>query len=108
MSCHRGFWRTLSGDLNSLYSRLASASRFRMESFFSGVVLGASSSAAMQVSLSKIDGALSGEKIKGIAPLKAEDAPSITTERLREDYPLYATSLLNLVQNAEDNIKKNL
>ncbi len=65
-------------------------------------------SAAMQVSLSKIDGALSGEKIKGIAPLKAEDAPSITTERLREGYPLYATSLLNLVQNAEDNIKKNL
>ena len=64
--------------------------------------------AAMQANLAKMDGALSGEKIKGITPLKAEDAPGITTDRLREEYPLYTTSLLNLVQNAEDSIKKNL
>lgn len=64
--------------------------------------------AAMQACLAKMDAALSGEKIKGITPLKPEDAPGITTDHIREEYPLYATSLLNLIQNSEEAIKKGL
>ena len=42
-SCSGGFfWWALSGGLRSPHSRLASASRSRMEGFFSGVVLRAS------------------------------------------------------------------
>lgn len=42
-----------------------------------------------------------GDTVDGQKGLKKEDAPELSPEQLTKDYPLFATSLLNLVQNTE-------
>lgn len=57
--------------------------------------------AAMNVTEARIDAVIagkepdSGEKVKGFTP------PQMTTESIAQDYPLYATSLMNVIQYAE-------
>jgi len=61
--------------------------------------------AAMQVAESRADLALSAEK-SGEALFKDAQSLCMTGERLQKDYPLYATSLANLVRSSEDRIHR--
>ncbi len=58
------------------------------------------------VSKAKIGAMLSENSIQGIEKLDDTDIFTMTTEQLSQKYPLYATSLLNLIQLSEKNIKK--
>lgn len=62
------------------------------------------SSGAMMVSEANVASILKGEDPAGGAGLKDLSAFAMTTESLSKDYPLYATSLLNLIKNSEDRI----
>lgn len=62
------------------------------------------STGAMCGAEANVGAILAGEDI-GLGPaLKDVTAFSMTTESLTKEYPLYATSLLNLVKNSEDRI----
>ena len=50
---------------------------------------------------SNVKAILAGEDIGLGAPLKDTSAFAMTTESLSRDYPLYATSLLNLIKTSE-------
>ena len=60
--------------------------------------------AAMAVSEANAAAVASGEELRGQEPLKEVDALSITTESLHQTYPMFASSLLNLIQNSEAKI----
>lgn len=63
------------------------------------------SSAAMDIAESNVKAVLKGEDI-GMGPaLKDTSAFVMTTESLSKDYPLYATSLLNLIKSSEQRIE---
>ena len=64
------------------------------------------SDAAMHIAESNVKAILAGEDIGLGAPLKDTSAFSMTTESLSKDYPLYATSLLNLIKSSEGRIEK--
>ncbi len=62
------------------------------------------SSAAMEIAEANVAAILKGEDIGGGTVLKDLSAFSMTTESLSHDYPLYATSLLNLIKSSEERI----
>lgn len=62
------------------------------------------SSAAMAVSEAKVRAILSGEDVGTGSAIKDTSAFTMTTETLSKDYPLYATSLLNLIKTSEQRI----
>ncbi|MEG1275467.1 MAG: helix-turn-helix transcriptional regulator, partial [Ruthenibacterium sp.] len=65
------------------------------------------SDAAMHIAESNVKAILAGEDIGlGTPPLKNTSAFAMTTESLSKDYPLYASSLLNLVKTSEARIEK--
>ena len=39
-------------------------------------------------------------------PLEKNDAPSLSPEQISEEYPLFASSLFNLIQGAEQKMGK--
>lgn len=59
------------------------------------------SDAAMHVSEAKVRAILAGEDIGQGTPLKDTSSFVMTTESLSRDYPLYSTSLLNLIKTSE-------
>lgn len=63
------------------------------------------STAAMEVAETRVALLLSQEKL-GDYTLKELPQLSMTGEKLAEDYPLYATSLANLVRSSEERIRK--
>ena len=67
---------------------------------------GGYSDAAMHIAESNVKAILAGEDIGLGAPLKDTRAFAMTTESLSRDYPLYATSLLNLIKTSEARIEK--
>lgn len=62
------------------------------------------SGAAMDISEANVGAILKGEDMGNGAPLKDVSAFGMTTESLSQDYPLYATSLLNLIKTSEERI----
>ena len=62
------------------------------------------SAAAMEVAEARVAQLLHGDKV-GNYDLQQEKL-SMTGEKLAEDYPLYATSLANLVRSSEERIRK--
>lgn len=62
------------------------------------------STAAMAKTEANVSAVLKGEDLGDGAPLKDLSAFGMTTESLTKDYPLYATSLLNLIKNSEERI----
>lgn len=62
------------------------------------------SSGAMANAEANVSAILKGEDIGKGNPLKDLSAFIMTTESLTEDYPLYATSLLNLIKTSEERI----
>lgn len=67
---------------------------------------GGYSDAAMHIAESNVKAILAGEDIGLGAPLKDTSAFAMTTESLSRDYPLYATSLLNLIKTSEARIER--
>lgn len=62
------------------------------------------SAAAMSMAESNVSAVLKGEDIGKGAPLKDLSAFIMTTESLTKEYPLFATSLLNLIKTSEERI----
>lgn len=61
----------------------------------------ASADASMTLSEARIKAMLSGENVAGVDKVDAEGKLELTTEKLGKDYPLYSTSLLNMIQLTE-------
>lgn len=59
---------------------------------------------AMQISEANAMAVCEGKSIGEIAPVQATEELHITTEILSQKYPLFASSLLNLIQNSENKI----
>lgn len=55
----------------------------------------------MAVLAAKIQALASGGEVDGEEGLKREQAPSLTPDKLAEQYPLFASSLMNVLRNAE-------
>lgn len=63
------------------------------------------SNAAMDIAQSNVSAVLKGQPVNGSAAIKDFSAFIMTTESLTADYPLYATSLLNLIKTSEARIE---
>ncbi len=63
--------------------------------------------AAMQISEANAAALASGEVLAGQEPIKNREELLMTTESLANGYPLYASSLLNLIQNSENKIRSD-
>lgn len=61
--------------------------------------------AAMHVAEANVEAILSGEDIGTGSSVKDTSAFSMTTEKLSKEYPLYATSLFNLIKTSEGRIE---
>ncbi|MBE6907731.1 helix-turn-helix domain-containing protein [Marasmitruncus massiliensis] len=60
--------------------------------------------AAMQVSFANAQSITEGDPVADMERIENVDPLYVTTESLSQDYPLFASSLLNLVQNSEARI----
>lgn len=61
-------------------------------------------SGAMEMAEANVSAILKGEDIGMGTPLKDTSAFAMTTESLGREYPLYATSLLNVIKTSEERI----
>lgn len=62
------------------------------------------SDAAMQICAANAASIAMGEPVHDLDAIVNVDKLSVTTEMLSEEYPLFASSLLNLIQNSESRI----
>ncbi len=103
--------RALTSEV-SAYLSLAVYKAFRLvysanpknpQSFFAVPPLqyGGRSSAAQEIALSNAACLLAGEKPDGMDPPEKGCAPAASPEKISEEYPLFASSLFNLIQNSE-------
>ena len=60
----------------------------------------------MEISEANAAAVISGDVLEGQEPLEEVDALAITTESLNQTYPMFVSSLLNLIQNSEAKITK--
>lgn len=67
-------------------------------------VAGRYADAAMQMCEANAQALCSGQGIHGMEPLKQTEPLTLSTDSLSRDYPLFSSSLLNLVQSAEGRI----
>ena len=63
--------------------------------------------AAMQISEANAASVASGEILSDQEPIKDREQMLMTTESLANGYPLFASSLLNLIQNSENKIRND-
>ncbi len=61
--------------------------------------------AAMRMSEANVEALLAGEDVKSGEGVKDPSCLSMTTESLTREFPLYTSSLLNLVKNSETRVK---
>lgn len=59
------------------------------------------SSAAMQIGEMKVHCTAKGIETEGITPLKSPEMLALSTEKIAKEYPLFATSLANLIKTVE-------
>lgn len=59
------------------------------------------SAAAQQIALSNAECLISGDKVDSMEGVDKNALPSLSPEKLSMEYPLFASSLFNLIQNAE-------
>lgn len=62
---------------------------------------GGHSSAAQDISLANAECLAFGESIGDMEGLEKNQAPELSPEKISEEYPLFSTSLFNLIQNTE-------
>ncbi len=58
-------------------------------------------SAAQEIALSNAECLVAGEKVDDMAPVEKGAALPSSPEKLSEEYPLFSSSLFNLIQNSE-------
>ena len=63
--------------------------------------------AAMQISEANAAAVAKGQAMPGLSPVKNKSALAFNTEMLGETYPVYSSSLLNLIKSAESRIDFN-
>jgi len=61
---------------------------------------------SMNISESKLDSVITGIDDKDLTPIANRDAFEVSTQSLSSDYPLYYSSLQNLISNVENHIEK--
>lgn len=59
---------------------------------------------AMQICAARAAAIADGANIEGIEPVKSPDALAVTTQSISDQYPLFSSSLFNLIQNSENKI----
>ena len=59
------------------------------------------SNAAQDVAISNAEALACGEDVDEMEGLRKDQAPLLSPEQISEEYPLFASSLFNLIQNAE-------
>jgi len=59
------------------------------------------SAAAQQISLSNAECLISGDRVESMEGVDKNALPSLSPEKLSMEYPLFSSSLFNLIQNAE-------
>jgi transcriptional regulator with XRE-family HTH domain len=59
------------------------------------------SAAAQQIALSNAECLISGDRVESMEGVDKSTLPSLSPEKLSAEYPLFASSLFNLIQNAE-------
>lgn len=60
------------------------------------------SSAAQEIALSNASCLLSGERLDDMDPLEKGTAPGSSPEKISAEYPLFSSSLFNLIQSSEN------
>ena len=58
--------------------------------------------AAQEIAFSNASCLLAGEKTDGMEPVEKGSAPSSSPEKIGEEYPLFSSSLFNLIQSSEN------
>jgi transcriptional regulator with XRE-family HTH domain len=58
--------------------------------------------AAQEIALSNAESLLVGEKVENLEPVAKGQAPALSPEKINEEYPLFASSLFNLIQSSEN------
>lgn len=61
--------------------------------------------ASMQMCEARAGAIAQGDSVKGLEPIKDSTPLQLTTEELNARYPLFSSSLLNLIQNSENKIQ---
>lgn len=64
--------------------------------------------AAMHAAAARVDATLAGCALDGSEPLKDTECLSMTTESLSKEFPLYTSSLLNLIKTSENRAEELL
>ncbi len=67
-------------------------------------VSSAYASAAMEICEANAQAIATGQPVGGMEPVTQVESLAVTTEILSQNYPLFSSSLLNLIQNSEDRI----
>ncbi|MBO1680676.1 helix-turn-helix transcriptional regulator [Bittarella massiliensis] len=62
---------------------------------------------AMSQNEANIDCLSAGQDLEGLTPIENRDAFALTTQSMTENYPLYYSSLQNLISNVEAELGKN-
>lgn len=65
---------------------------------------GAYTDAAMQITMGNAASIAMGHPVPGMEPIKDAEALSVSTDLLSQNYPLFTSSLLNLIQHSEARI----
>lgn len=63
---------------------------------------------AMKISETRAQAVAAGKEIPGTSALQQPENLTVTTEILSKEYPLFASSLTNLIQNCEGKIKSSV
>ncbi len=104
---HKGLTAEISGYLTvavyKCFRILYSANAKNPRGMFAApeALEGGLSSAALSVAEARARALAAGISVGDERGLKKEDAPALSPEKLSADYPLFASSLFNLVQGAE-------
>lgn len=65
------------------------------------------STASMMKAEANVKAILAGEEVDKSPAFKDADCFTMTSESIKKEYPLYSSSLMNLIKNSEDRIEKD-
>lgn len=90
-----------------MFRVIYSAGDGNIDAMFSypNVVASHYASAAMDLAEARLSASVAGQKLPGVEIVKDSSCFDMDTTTLAKDYPLFASSLLNLIKNAEASMK---
>lgn len=97
----------LSLAVYSTFRQIYSANKKNSEAMFSieKYLFSSTVHGEMARTLAVLGELTNGNKVDGQSGLESESAPALSPDVLSEDYPMFATSLFNLLKNAENRLK---